>query len=180
MRILKNDCVALMIDFQERLMPHMQGTDLLLEKTKILIQGLQVLEVPVIVTEQYTKGLGFTVEPLKTLFPEYSGWEKTSFSCYDNGMIVEKLKSFHRKIVIIAGIEAHVCVMQTATDLLEHGYLPVIVEDCISSRNLNDKSVALQRLLQTGAIITTCESILFELTRFAGNDLFKSISKLVK
>lgn len=180
MRILKTECVALIIDFQERLVPHMMNKELMLEKTKILLMGLQILEVPIIISEQYTKGLGLTVDQVKELFKEFAGMEKISFSCFDDKSISDKIKSIGKKNVIIAGIEAHVCVMQTAIDLIENGFLPVIVEDCVSSRNINDKNLAMQRMMQAGALITTTESLLFELTRFAGNDQFKSISKLVK
>jgi len=180
MRILKDHCIGLMIDLQERLMPHMHEQQLLLKNTEILIRGLQVLEVPVWITEQYTKGLGFTVEPLKQLFPSFQSIEKISFSCCDDGPFVSRLTAQSRKYIIIAGIEAHVCVLQTTMDLIDRGFTPVVVEDCVSSRKINDKQIALARIANSGGIITTYESILFELTRFAGNDTFKGISRLVK
>jgi nicotinamidase-related amidase len=82
--------------------------------------------------------------------------------------------------VIIAGIESHVCVLQTVIDLKRNGYHPIVVEDCVSSRRENDKRIALERMRQEGTIITTCESLLFELLRFSGTEPFKAISKLVK
>lgn len=180
MRILKDNCSGLIIDIQERLLPHIHEHEAVLRNTEILIKGLQTLGVPVIVTEQYTKGLGFTVEPLKGLFSNFEPLEKISFSCCDNDQFSSKLKTTGKKYVIIAGIETHVCVLQTAMDLLEKGYTPVVAEDCVSSRKPNDKRIALARMEKFGAIITTCESILFELARFAGTDPFKTISKLVK
>jgi len=180
MRILKDYCVGLMIDFQEKLLPHIHEHEALIRNTEILIQGLQVLEVPIMVTEQYTKGLGFTVEMLKRLFPSFQSIEKIAFSCCDDDQFVLKLKALSKKYIIIAGVETHVCVLQTSMDLLEKGFTPVVVEDCVSSRKLKDKQVALARIDKSGGIITTYESILFELIRFAGNETFKAISKLVK
>jgi nicotinamidase-related amidase len=180
MRILKDYCVGLMIDFQERLLPHIHENELLLKNTEILIRGLQALEIPVLVTEQYTKGLGFTVDALKQLFPSFQSIEKIAFSCCDDEQFAVKLKSLAKKYIIIAGIESHVCVLQTSMDLLEKGFTPVVVEDCVSSRKLNDKLLAIKRIDKMGGLITTYESILFELTRFAGTETFKAISKLVK
>jgi nicotinamidase-related amidase len=93
---------------------------------------------------------------------------------------MDSLKKIDKKFVIISGIEAHVCVLQTVLDLLEHNYVPVVVENCISSRKSRDKKTAVERMKQEGAVIATYESILFELTRFAGTSQFKEISRLVK
>ena len=103
-----------------------------------------------------------------------------AFSCCDDTGFMNELKTFGKKNVIIAGIESHVCVLQTTIDLLENNYQPIVVEDCVSSRTLNNKNMAIERMRQEGAIITTYESILFELCRFSGTDAFKAISKLVK
>jgi nicotinamidase-related amidase len=103
-----------------------------------------------------------------------------SFSCFDEPIVREHLNSLNRSIIILFGIEAHVCVMQTCIDLIENGYKPVIVEDCVSSRNINDKKISIERMRQEGALVTTYESLLFELTRFAGNEVFKRISGIVK
>jgi hypothetical protein len=153
---------------------------MVLRNSEILIKGLQALNIPIIVTEQYTKGLGFTIEPVKSLFTPFESLEKISFSCCDDQPFLNKLNLLSKKLVIMAGIETHVCVLQTALDLLDNGYTPVVVADCVSSRKLGDKQVALARIQSSGGIITTYESILFELTRFAGTDTFKAISKLVK
>jgi nicotinamidase-related amidase len=93
---------------------------------------------------------------------------------------MEGIATSGKENIIIAGIESHVCVMQTAIDLINNGYHPVVVEDCVSSRSENDKKMAIERMRDEGAIITTCESILFELLRFSGTEQFKGISKLVK
>jgi nicotinamidase-related amidase len=180
MRIHADETIGLIIDIQEKLFPHMSEKDNLMKRVSILIQGLQFLDVPIITTEQYTRGLGYTIDPIKNLFHGFNSIEKISFSCCDEPLFNDQLKWLRKKYVIIAGIEAHVCVLQTMEDLVEQGLKPVIVEDCISSRRLSDKETAVARMRQDGAIITTSESILFELCRHAGNERFKAISGLVK
>lgn len=180
MRILKENTAAVIIDIQERLYPHMSAKEDLLAKTTILIKGLQQLNIPLIFSQQYTKGLGDTIGPVREMCDHFSFLEKTAFSCCDEPPFQEALLSTGKKFVILAGVETHVCVMQTALDLLEKGFTPVLVEDCVASRREHDKSVAIARLRSEGAVITTCESILFELCRRAGTDEFRSISRLVK
>lgn len=180
MRILKEQTVAVLIDVQEKLTPHMHNMEAVIKRQEILIQGLQVLGVPVMITEQYTKGLGTTVPDLKSVLEDYKPIEKMAFSCCDDPRFLEPLKDSGRKSVILFGIETHVCVLQTALDLLEAGYRPVVIEDCVSSRKESDKQTALRRMEQAGAVISTSESILFELCRVSGTESFKQISKLVK
>ena len=106
--------------------------------------------------------------------------EKISFSCCDESRVMEGIATSGKENIIIAGIESHVCVLQTTIDLIHNGYHPVVVEDCVSSRHENDKRMAIERMREEGAIITTCESILFELLRFSDSKQFKEISRLVK
>lgn len=181
MRIDKKNSLAVVIDFQEKLIPVIDKNEILLHNTEILIKGLDVLEIPMVITQQYTKGLGMTVESIKNVYGDsFQYFNKTTFSCYDDGIILEKIKSYEKKNIIICGIEAHICVQQTVIDCMAAGYQVIIVEDCISSRKENDKKIAIQRMIQEGAIIATYESILFELTRESGSDKFKAISKLIK
>ena len=180
MRILKEHAAGLVIDIQERLFPFISENEALTRNSLILVQGLQVLGIPVIVTEQYTRGLGPTIQPLKEVLNGLQPMEKMAFSCCDDQPFLKHLESLHKKFIIITGIESHVCVLQTTIDLLEMDYIPVVVEDCVSSRRLNDKAMAVNRMRRMGAIITTYESVLFELLRFSGTEEFKAISKLVK
>jgi nicotinamidase-related amidase len=106
--------------------------------------------------------------------------EKTAFSCWDEPRFPPALEALGRPCVLLAGIETHVCILQTAVDLKQAGFLPVVVEDCTSSRRERDRRIAVQRLQTEGILVSTCESILFELTREAGTELFKGISRLVK
>lgn len=180
MRINRDESVGLVIDIQERLLPHIDQYKEVLNRTGILLEGLKILEVPVLLTEQYRKGLGETVKEVREHMADFNPMEKMTFSCCDDDSFSKALIETGMTNVLICGIETHVCVLQTTLDLLEQGYQPVVVEDCTSSRNPEDKRVAIERMRQEGALITTSESILFEMTRISGTNQFKSISKLVK
>ncbi|NLC17833.1 MAG: hydrolase [Clostridiales bacterium] len=181
MRIKAEDALALIIDLQERLVPAISGSAELIKNTAKLIRGLGILDVPMLVTQQYTKGLGMTVEEIVKAFGEdFSYYDKISFSCAMNEPINQAIAESGRKNIIICGVEAHVCVLQTVIDLIDQGYRVVLVEDCIGSRKEHDKLSAIKRAGLEGAIPATCESLLFELTQVAGTDKFKKISSLVK
>ncbi|MBN1575594.1 MAG: isochorismatase family protein [Chitinispirillaceae bacterium] len=180
MRIIREETVGLVVDLQERLVPHMSGRDELISRNRILLQGLKLLDVPVLSTEQYPKGLGKTVGGISELLSHDIPFEKITFSCCDDAAIRSRLQSLGKKTVLIAGIEAHVCILQTALDLCNYGMSPVVVEDAVASRSENDKHVALGRIAGGGGRITTVESVLFELMRTAQHASFKVLSNLVK
>ena len=180
MRLKLENTIAVLVDVQERLLPHISDSEELLSRLDVLLRGLDELGVPIVLSEQYKKGLGETPEVLKTLFAPALSLEKVTFSCAGNDSFDEYIVVQAVKNVILFGIESHVCVLQTALDLLEQGIKPIIVTDAVSSRNENDKEVALQRMTREGAILTTTESILFELCFSSKNPSFKVISKLVK
>lgn len=165
---------------QERLFPHINNHDQLLSNSKILLAGLKVLDIPIIVTEQYPKGLGSTIKELRNLITDFRPIEKISFSCCGEENFLKTIQGYSKRNIVILGIETHVCVLQTVMDLIERGYHPVVIEDCVSSRKASDRETALKRMAREGVIITTYESILFELCEVAGTDQFKQISKLVK
>lgn len=181
MRVRIEDCVAIVVDYQEKLVPAMRNSETLIRNASVLLKGLQVLEVPTYVTQQYTKGLGTTVGEIKEamgLDPRdmESHIEKISFSAFED--IKECIKD--KQFVIICGIEAHICVLQTVIDLEEAGYIPVLVTDCISSRKEEDMIYALERARRGKIIMTTYEAILFELLKCAGTEKSKKIQKLIK
>lgn len=180
MRIKKEQTAAVIVDVQERLFPAIHNHEQLSKNMQLLIEGLKILEVPIKVTEQYRKGLGETIPELEILIKDFPHSEKTAFSCCDEPAFMELIRTSEIKNIVLAGIESHICVMQTAIDLLEKGYHPVVVEDCVASRNPENKRIAINRLLQSGVTVTSYESLLFELCRYAGTDAFKAISKLVK
>lgn len=180
MRILRENTIGLVIDIQERLVPVMEENELFVDNCIKLIKGLQILELPILVTQQYSKGLGETIPEIKSVIKNFQFIEKKDFSCLDNQEVVEKLKLSKARNVILCGIESHVCVMQTAIDLKEAGYIPVVVIDCVSSRSFDTMDLASERFRYEGIMMTSLESILFELTRTASSTEFKEISNLVK
>ena len=180
MRILQEDSLAFVIDIQEKLFPYIHDHNILARNCQILLSGLLVLEIPMLVTEQYPKGLGPTIELIKDHLPEYKPIEKVAFSCCGSQPFCDTLKATGKKNVIVFGIEAHVCVLQTVIDLIEMDYRPVLITDCVSSRKQSDRDIALRRMRQEGAILTSYESVLFELSRIAGTEKFKQVSKLIK
>lgn len=180
MRILAKDTMAIVIDYQERLMPAVFESTAIIERATVLLKGLNLLEIPVIVTRQYPKGLGDTVEEIRLLTDGSAVYDKLAFSCYDDEKIKAVVDESQKKNVILLGIEAHVCVAQTMVDLCEAGYNVIYVTDCISSRKKSDRKLAQKRAKFEGAVLASTESILFELTRTAGTAQFKGISALVK
>ena len=181
MRLLAEDTMALVIDFQERLVPVIHNSEELLHNTQILLKGLQTLGIPMVVTQQYTKGIGMTVPTLSEIFGEEFVYnDKITFSCAEDDVILKKIEEAGKKNIIVCGIEAHICVLQTVIDLIAKGYNVVLVENCVGSRKESDRQVGIKRAATEGAILTSYESILFELTRVAGSEVFKIISRLIK
>ncbi len=181
MRVTTEDTMALIVDFQERLVPVIDQQEELIHNTEILIKGLQILDIPMVVTQQYTKGIGMTVPALKDLFEkEFYYEDKVTFSCAQDENILQKIKATGRKNILVCGIEAHICVLQTIIDLLSMGYQVYLVEDCVGSRKEENRQIGIKRAIQEGAFSTSYESILFELTGVAKTDRFKEISRLIK
>ena len=176
MRIERENTVALVIDYQEKLVPVMYEKEILIQNSAILLAGLRQLGIPMLVTQQYTKGLGITIQEIREAMESDDYIDKISFTAFNS--VKEQIRD--KKFVIVCGIEAHICVLQTVIDLVEAGFVPVVVEDCISSRKPNDKKIALQRMQQEGAIITTYESLLFELLKVARTEESKRIQRLIK
>jgi nicotinamidase-related amidase len=180
LRIFSSETIALVIDIQEKLFPHIDNHKNLQTNCEILLSGLNVLNIPTVVTEQYPKGLGPTIKNISGIVKDFNPIEKLTFSCCGENKFLETLKEHGKRNILICGIEAHVCVLQTVMDMIERGYHPVIIEDCVSSRKSSDREIAIKRMAREGVIITTYESILFELCEVAGTDQFKQISKLIK
>ncbi|MDD6211985.1 MAG: isochorismatase family protein [Clostridiales bacterium] len=179
--MMKEQTIAIMIDMQEKLMPPMADRQQVTEKTKILLRGLNILGVPVLVSQQYTRGLGMTESELMEAGQLTDYFDKLTYSCYRD----EKIRTYldgmgESRQILLLGVEAHICVLQTALDLMEAGYSVFVAADCIASRNSYDKEIALRRMEQAGAVLTTAESCLFELLKQAGTDTFRQISRLVK
>lgn len=178
-RIRKKSCAMLLIDIQERLAPAMFNCSDAIKVNETLIKSLDALGVPIIYTEQYPKGLGETVPELKKLLDGKRLFEKTVFSAYSSELAAE-LNSLGVDSVILTGMEAHVCVYQTARDLLENGYKVFLVSDAVSSRVPNNCHNANYLISEMGAVVTNSETILFDLLQKAGTDEFKIVSRLIK
>lgn len=181
MKIKRNETIALLVDVQERLLPVMAHKEQLMSRLERLLKGLKLLEVPILISQQYTKGLGMTEGALLDILESREYMEKISFSCWGEETIREAIQSCpEKRTVLVFGIESHICVLQTVLDLLENGYQAVVIVDCLDSRREQDMEIALRRMEQAGAILTTSEACLFELTEKAGSKIFKQISRLVK
>ncbi len=170
----------LVVDVQEKLQPHMHNAAELLCQAGRLIDVAGVLELPVLVTEQYRKGLGLTHPALSARFtPDISIHEKMKFSaCIEP--VRQQLQRRAVRSVLVCGIEAHVCVLQTCLDLVDSGFLTAVTVDAIGSRRLADQQAAVMRMTQAGVIPTTVESAAFELLHEAGGEQFKSVLSLIK
>lgn len=179
--IAKESAVLLLIDFQEKLMPSMQNPNELEDAAVRLVKGCRALDVPVMATAQYPKGLGGIIPSIKEAMGEsVCVIEKTSFGCCGQEGFLDALEQQDRNIVLVAGIEAHVCVQQTVLELMEEGYEVYVLADCLSSRKSYDKEIALRRMSDDGAYIITYETALFEMLKNAKEPAFKAISAIVK
>lgn len=177
--LIKEDTVLLIIDIQEGLANVMKYKDQVIDNTKILLQAANLMNIPIIITEQYPKGLGHTIKDFENLTSQASIFEKISFSAYlDN--IAKTIEDKGRKKIIISGMETHVCVFQTTRDLIEAGYEVYIIEDAVASRTKANYLNGLQQMKSMGAVITNTETVVFDLLKVAGTSEFKTLSKLIK
>ena len=179
---LSRQWVALaVIDMQEAFRPVISDFGETASRISKAVEGARLLEVPVIVTEQYPKGLRHTAEEIIARLPsELKPIEKSCFSSCGSEDFLNQLASRNIKQVLVCGIEAHICVMQTGLDLLDRDFEVYLLVDCITSRAPENKQAALARLTQAGAIQATLEMVLFELMRTADSPQFKAIQKLIK
>jgi len=173
-------CALIIIDIQEKLTQLVYRKESLLENAQKLIKGIQVLEIPIIVTEQYPKGLGPTIPEIAALFPNFKPLPKVAFSCCGDEGFQRELLAVDRRQILICGIETHVCVYQTTVDLLASGYEVEVVGDVVSSRTAENREIALQRIRDEGAGITSVEMALFELMKVAQGPKFREVSQIVK
>ncbi|MGD9045049.1 MAG: hydrolase [Desulfobacterales bacterium] len=174
------DTALVVIDVQEKLIPAMHDKEALLEGLKKMVKGARILGLPILFTEQNPAGLGPTVPEIAELLPDYKPVSKFSFSSCGTEEFVEELKAVKRQNILIVGMEAHVCVYQTAADLVNLNYDVQVVADAVDSRTLENKQIGLEKSKAAGAGITSTEIALFELLKIAKGDTFKEIIKIVK
>ena len=170
----------LVIDIQDRVHAVMRHREALENNAPKLIRGCQVLHVPIFLTEQYPKGLGHTIASIRYALQATLPIQKMTFSCCGSEELMQGLRAKDVRQVVLTGIETHVCVLQTALDLMANDFQVYVARDAVSSRRELDHKAALQRLSQAGAIVTTTEMALFELMVRADSAEFKEVSKLIK
>lgn len=177
----RSSAQLVVVDVQEKLCRAMdaQVLEKLTSNISILLDTAAELGLPVVATEQYVKGLGETVPALKDKLPTKS-LEKMTFSCCGGEGFLETLAANERRQVILVGMETHVCVLQTALELLSNGYIVHLVCDAVMSRRKDNWKIALKTMTAAGAVLTSTESVLFQLLRVAGTEEFKKLSKLVR
>lgn len=182
-RLERENAVLIVIDVQEKLARVIDQIEETTANIERLIRGCSILGVPTVMTEQYPQGIGPTVEPLISAHRESGGETPIVKACFSSHGCEEfstKLRELSRKQVILCGIEAHVCVYQTALDLLDDHFEVHLVADAISSRSSRNREIAIDRLASEGAKLTSTEMALFEMTEESGTDEFRAISKLIK
>lgn len=177
----KDRAVLLVVDVQEKLIPTLpeKAYRRTLKGIRFLLKGARLLDIPVVATEQYPKGLGHTTRELGAIQPDRM-IEKVSFSCCGEPAFLEFLEERGRSQVILTGMEAHVCVYQTALGLLERGFQVHVVREAVISQNKRNARNALELAAQAGAIVTTAETALFQMVKTSVAPEFKGLSQLVK
>ena len=170
--------LLLLVDMQERLVPAMADAAAVTDRCGILLRTAYELGVPIFASEQYPKGLGATLPALAEFATRRM--EKLEFSAYANLAIRDELKRAGQSQLVLAGVEAHVCVLQTALELIDAGYQVFVVADAVASRRTESREVALHRIARAGATLITVEMALFEWLRSASAPEFRSISKLIR
>ncbi len=174
------DASLLIVDVQGKLARLMHAKEALFENLQKLIKGVQVLNVPILCVEQNPAGLGPTIPEIADLLSDVTPISKMSFNSCRNAQFVAALEALNRRQVLIAGIETHICVYQTAASLLDMGYEVQVVADAVSSRNPSNQTIGLERMRDAGATLTSVETALFELLEVAEGDAFKAILDIVK
>ncbi len=176
----KENTTLLIVDVQGNLAQQMHDKEALFTSMRKLIKGIQVLGIPTLWVEQNPQGLGPTIPEIADILSDSQPISKMSFSCCGSDGFIRALKALDRKQVLITGIEAHICVYQTAMDLVNLGYDVQVVADAVSSRTVENKKIALKKMRDAGVGLTSVEITMFELLKVAEGELFKEILKIVK
>ena len=179
MLTIENTCLVV-IDIQEKLLPVMAEPERVIKNTDVLIEVAKTLEIPILWCQQVPKALGPTAGGLAALLGGVEPINKSSFSCCGDGQFVRRINELKSRSAVLCGIEAHVCVFQTAMDLIQRGLDVHVVADATSSRSQKNKTVALDRMAKGGVVITSTEMLLFELLRNADHEKFRELSKLIR
>ncbi len=180
MLIRSKDCILVVIDMQQRLVPAVLAPARTLKNAAMLIEAARELEVPIVLTEQYPRGLGSTMPEISKAAGNSPVFEKMHFSCMEDAEFAAHLKSLGHNQIVLAGMEAHICVVQTAASLLEAGYDVFVASDATASRTRDSEQACLHRLSAAGVGIVTSEMVVFEWLGKAGTTAFKKILPKIK
>jgi nicotinamidase-related amidase len=176
----KNNTALAIIDIQERLAAVMKMKDAVISNCLHLIELAKMLAIPVVLTEQYPKGLGPTVEKIRQALPEHHPLEKLTFSCCDEPTFLDAIRKLNKNTLIVTGMETHICILQTGISLLREGFNVHLVQDAVCSRTKENWRAACEFMRDAGAVITCTETVLFQLLKIAGTEEFKAVSKRIK
>jgi nicotinamidase-related amidase len=181
-KVLHREKTALVVvDLQEAFRSPINDFAQIVSRASIAVRGFQTLNLPIIVTEQYPKGLGRTAEEILFSLPtEFEFVEKSAFSSCGSNSFIEKLRATNASQIVLCGLETHICVNQTAHDLLSEGFEVHVLTDCVGSRFTQDKETALRKMQISGVIPSTVEMALFELLRDSKHEQFKAIQNLIR
>lgn len=176
----RSSAILIVIDFQNNLFKAMQDKENLLLNAAKMIKGAKIFSLPIIVTEQIPEKLGQTIPELAAELNGIERISKETFSSWENNKFREKLESISHRQVIIMGIESHICVYQTAVDLIGNGYEVHVVADAVSSRTRSNSDIGIAAMKSAGVHVTSTEMVIFEFLRSAGDSMFRDIQKIVK
>lgn len=173
--------VLLIVDMQDKVFANVDRGIEILNTISRVIHGFQILQIPIVLSEQYPQGLGQTLKHIQGLLRDnYQPMKKTAFSCIDDPHFIDFVKKIPYRQWIVVGIEAHICVLQTVKGLLKEGKEVAVLNDAITSRSIYDFSTAIAEMRDAGARITSAETVLFELVKNSEHPQFKAISNLIK
>ncbi|ACA58964.1 hydrolase [Candidatus Desulforudis audaxviator] len=176
----KTNAALVIIDIQDRLAAAMKVKNEVIKNCLHLIELSKMLNIPIVVTEQYPKGLGRTLVEIKEQLPVYQPIEKLTFSCCEEPNFLNEIKKLDKMSIILTGMETHICVLQTCIGLLREGFNVHIVRDAVCSRAKENWKTGIEFMRDAGAAITCTETVLFQLLKVAGTEEFKAISKKIK
>jgi nicotinamidase-related amidase len=182
MRLIRDASTLLVIDIQQRLAPHIAGHEGLIQRTMALMQAAAMFGIPRLVTEHCPGQIGAVIEPMRSQFAPDEIFEKTAFGAADHPAFVARVRDTQRRQVVITGMEAHVCVLQTALGLQQQGFQVFVVADAVGSRAVRqaDRELALRRMERDGCVLVTSETVLFEWTGQGTDARFRDVLALVK
>jgi nicotinamidase-related amidase len=175
-------CALAVVDIQEKLLPPIFQKERMVRNSQLLIRLAKILDLPVLLSTQYSKGLGATIPEIASLLPEVAPLEKNEFGCFNNDAYCARVKSLpgDRNTLLVCGMESHICVMQTALGALNSGYIVHVASDAVSSRTELNWQIGLERMRAAGAVISSTEMMIYELLRTSSGPAFKEMLQYLK